>query len=49
MATALRKQGKPSQVFYAVLGIPCNMRSKRTKEQRKLDRRLNAEETVRVR
>ena len=49
MPQALRVKGKPEQVFYAVLGIPNNMRSKRTKAQQKLDRRLTAEETVRVR
>ena len=49
MAVQLRIKGKPTQIFYSVLGIPNNMRSKRTKEQKKLDSRLVFEETVRVR
>jgi len=49
MPQAPRERGKPTQIAYSILGVPANMRSKRTKERQKLDKILTEEETVRVR
>lgn len=45
----LRIKGKSTKIAYAVLGKPANMNDKKTKEQRRVNARLNFEETVRVR
>ena len=49
MPACPRIKGKPTQIAFKILGIPQNMRSKRTKEREELDKRLTEEETVRVR
>jgi len=49
MPATPRLKGKATQVAFKILGIPGNMRSKRTKEREALDKRLTEEETVRVR
>ena len=49
MPAMLRIKGKPTQIAYSILGIPNNIRSKRTKERQKLEKMLTQEETVRVR
>ena len=49
MPATPRIKGKSTQIAFKILGIPGNMRSKRTKERETLDKRLTEEETVRVR
>lgn len=44
-----RMSSKSTKIAYKVLGIPANMQSKKTKKQKEMERRLTAEETVRVR
>jgi hypothetical protein len=49
MAVMPRPKGKGKQVFYAVLGKPSNVISKKNKREKQIERRLNFEETIRVR
>ena len=45
-----RIPGKPKKIAYKVLGVPDNIRNaKKTKEQKRINRRLVFEETYRVR
>lgn len=44
-----RISNKATKIAYKILGVPANMESKKTKRKRKLEERLTAEETVRVR
>jgi hypothetical protein len=50
MPAMIRFSKKGRDVAFALLGIPSNMiKRKKTKEQKYIDKRLLAEETVRVR
>ena len=49
MPGMLRISGKTTKIAYKILGVPANMKEKRTKEQKKINQRLLFEETVRVR
>jgi len=49
MPAAPRIKGKPVDIAFSILGIPANLRSKKTKVQREIDRRLLFQETQRVR
>ena len=49
MCVMLRIKGKPTQIAYKILGVPANMQSKRTPEQKNINKRLIFEETSRVR
>ena len=49
MPATPRIKGAPTRIAFKILGVPGNMRSKRTKERELLDKRLTEEETVRVR
>jgi len=49
MATMPRYNKKATQIAFKILGVPANMKEKRTKEQKKINQRLLFEETVRVR
>jgi hypothetical protein len=44
-----RISGRATKIAYKILGVPANMKFKRTKEQKKINQRLLFEETVRVR
>ena len=44
-----RPKDKARKIAYKVLGIPSNIAFKRSKEQKKINRRLLYEETFRVR
>jgi hypothetical protein len=44
-----RMSGKAKKIAYAILGVPANIQSKRTKQQKRVNQRLLFEETVRVR
>lgn len=44
-----RLPGKGKKIAYKILGVPAPMRSRRTKEQKRIDTRLVFEETTRVR
>lgn len=43
-----RVRGKATKIAYAILGVPENMKSKKTKHQRYIDRRLKYDETMRI-
>lgn len=51
MPTMLRWDKKSIKIAYKIMGVPANIRSaaKQTKEQKWVNRRLNYEETARVR
>lgn len=49
MPTMPRIDNKSKKIAYKILGIPANMDDKKTQEQTKIDKRLNFEETIRVR
>ena len=49
MPATPRIKGAATRIAFKILGMPGNMRSKRTKEREVLDKRLTEEETVRVR
>lgn len=49
MPTMPRIDNKSKKIAYAILGKPANMDDKKTQEQSKIDKRLNFEETIRVR
>jgi hypothetical protein len=44
-----RINGKTTKIAYRILGVPANLKSKRTEDQKRVNRRLIFEETVRVR
>jgi len=44
-----RIPGKGKQVAYKILGVPPNLKSKKTPQKKNINRRLVFEETVRVR
>lgn len=44
-----RMNNKAKKIAYNILGVPANMRTKRTKSESKINQRLLFEETVRVR
>lgn len=44
-----RLDKKTTAIAYKILGVPANLRSKRSKTQKKIDKRLTFEETQRVR
>jgi len=44
-----RISGKATKIAYKILGVPANMKFKRTPEQKRINQRLLFEETVRVR
>lgn len=50
MPSAPRQSGKAQKIFEKILGTPPNLREpKKTKNQKKVDRRLLFEETSKVR
>lgn len=49
MPSMPRVKGKGYKIAYAILGVPANMQSKKTKDQKKINGRLVFEETIRVR
>jgi hypothetical protein len=49
MPSMVRIHGKPEKIAFKILGTPPNLKFKRTKEQRRINRRLFFEETARVR
>lgn len=44
-----RIKGKSTKIAYKIMGVPANMQRKRSKVEKKIDKRLVFEETVRVR
>jgi len=44
-----RVKGKATQIAWKILGVPLNMQSKKTPNQKKISKRLTFEETTRVR
>jgi len=44
-----RANGKGKKIVYSILGIPPNMIDRRTSSQKRIDRRLTADETTRSR
>lgn len=44
-----RMLNKATRVAYKIMGIPANIAHKRTKEEKKINKRLMFEETFRVR
>jgi len=49
MPGMLRPKGKARRIAYKILGVPANLQSKRTPEEKKINRRLIYEETWRSR
>jgi len=50
MPAMLRIKGKPQDIAFKILGVPPNMRNEvKGKNKKKVDRRLEFEETSRVR
>jgi hypothetical protein len=50
MPAMLRIKGKAERIAYSILGVPANLRKKRTKKRNnKVRNRLDFEETIRVR
>lgn len=49
MPAAPRQKSKATKIAYDILGKPENLKFKRNKEQRRINQRLNYEETQRVR
>jgi len=44
-----RPAGKARKIAYSILGVPENMKDKQTSEQKKVNKELVFEETIRVR
>jgi hypothetical protein len=44
-----RLDAKNTKIAYKVLGVPANIAFKKNKEQREIDKKLIADETVRAR
>lgn len=49
MPSMVRPKGKATDIAYSILGTPMNMRKSKQSRRRKLNRRLDFEDTVRVR
>ena len=49
MPTMIRIPGKPTKIAYKILGVPANIAYKRDAIDKKINRRLIFEESVRVR
>lgn len=49
MPAAPRPNNKATKIAWNILGIPDNIKFRRTKEQKRINKRLNFEETQRVR
>lgn len=49
MPATVRPDNKARKIAWAILGEPANMASKKSRQQREVDRRLLQEETSRVR
>lgn len=49
MPAMLRPKGKAILVAFKVLGMPANLRDKKSAKQKRINRRLLFEETARVR
>ena len=50
MPTMLRISGKPTKIAFKILGVPSNLQKQhKTEEQKRIEQRLVAQETVRVR
>jgi len=43
-----RPNKKATQIAFNILGVPANMRSKKTESQKKLDQQLLAQQTSRI-
>lgn len=44
-----RIKGKPTQIAYAILGVPENMKAEKSPKKKKVEKELIFQETVRVR
>jgi hypothetical protein len=49
MPAAPRLKGKPAKIAFSILGVPANLKAKKSAAQRALDLQLLAQETQRVR
>ncbi len=49
MPAAPRIKGKAAKIAFSILGVPANLKAKKSAAQQELDRRLAAQETQRVR
>jgi hypothetical protein len=49
MPTMIRIPGKAQKIAYKILGVPANIEFKRNANEKKIDKRLIFEESVRVR
>lgn len=49
MPGAPRPKGQAKKIAYKVVGVPPNLQNKQSKEQKRINQRLNYEETARVR
>jgi len=49
MPAAPRLRGKPAKIAFSILGVPANLKEKKSKAQKELDRRLLCQDTQRVR
>lgn len=49
MPTMMRMPGKPKKIAYKILGVPANLEFKRDAIEKKINKRLIFEESIRVR
>ena len=49
MPAAPRIKGKPTQIAFSILGVPANLKAKKTASQKEIDRKLLYQSTQRVR
>ncbi len=49
MTAMVRPKGKATKIAFKILGKPANMQTKKSKKQTKVNKRLEFEETARVR
>lgn len=49
MPGMIRPEGKAKKIAYAILGVPDNMKTKKTPKQKRENKELVFQETVRVR
>lgn len=49
MPTMIRIPGKPKKIAYKILGVPANIEYKRDSVEKKINKRLIFEESIRVR
>jgi hypothetical protein len=49
MPSMLRIPGKARKIAYSLLGVPANIRSKKSKREKEINRQLIFQETVRAR